>query len=214
MKTNKIAGDQAFDAMTIPMLEWNASCAKDSGTVVRKVFENQIDGKRGTSCLERVVKCRAPPRVILSQKRPSIHVKSCVKYLYTIMLCFIPRISAMLCYYQYKYIYKPLSFNLPSKSCWRMMNYWCRPVTFRLAWNCLNRKKRNERKNICCPFSFEFDERPWGLKWLYSLTRFGFLTDEPNGDATSGWTYSSHRSIRQGRRWRCQRRWSRANRAN
>jgi hypothetical protein len=44
-------------------------------------------------------------------------------------------------------------------------------------------KKKKERER---DRRFEFDERPWGLKWLYSLTRFGFLTDEPNGDATSG----------------------------
>jgi hypothetical protein len=72
------------------------------------------------------------------------------------------------------------------------------PVTFRLAWNYLNiekEKEKNEREktfSVASNFSFflffffEFDERPWGLKWLYSLTRFGFLTDEPNGDATSG----------------------------
>ena len=85
------------------------------------------------------------------------------------------------------YSRKSLSFALQSK-CWRMENYrgscrWCfvlLPV--------LNRER----------------ERVWwktgGLKWLYSLTRFGFLTDEPSGDATSGWTCCSRRNIRL--RWR------------
>lgn len=68
MNENKIASDQAFDAMTIPMLEWNVAKDKSGITVV------VAKRKSRELLVERVVKCRAPRVIILSQKRQLVYM--------------------------------------------------------------------------------------------------------------------------------------------